>query len=99
MSASTEDVILEIYQRHLRRADLSLDDDFYDYGGHSLIAFRILAEFRRMFPVTPLLEDFEDLSTARVMAVWLRHQNVDEDEGSDGESDGFPLPAPETRAP
>jgi acyl carrier protein len=76
MSKSTEEEVLEVYRRHLREPDLGLDDVFADHGGHSLIAFRILAEFRRLFPVTPQTEDFEDLTTARTMAGWLRRENA-----------------------
>jgi hypothetical protein len=97
----SHDIILAVFRRHLRQPDLSLDDNFFDHGGHSLIAFRMLAEFRRLFPVTPLLEDFADLRTARTMAAWLQRKNggEDEDEDEDGEARGLPRSAQEATAP
>jgi acyl carrier protein len=87
VSSSHDDVVLAVYRRHLREENLSLDDDFSGHGGHSLIAFRMVAEFRRLFAVTPLLEDFAELSTARKMAEWLQRQNAAEDEDEDEDED------------
>jgi len=97
MNESVEDVVLEIYRRQLRQPALGPDDDFLGHGGHSLIAFRILAEFRRIFPVTPQTEDFADLTTAAAMAGWLRRQNLGHGE-DDEEPLGFPGPAQEPEA-
>jgi len=83
MSPGHDDAVLAVFRRQLREDDLGLDDNFYEHGGHSLIAFRVLAEFRRLFAVTPLLEDFAELNTARRMAAWLRQQDEDADEDAD----------------
>jgi len=103
VSAAQGDAILAVFRRQLREEKLGPDDNFFEHGGHSLIAFRVLAELRRLFAVTPLLEDFAELSTARKMADWLRHQNEDgEDEDSEDEDDGacqFARPVPGSKAP
>jgi acyl carrier protein len=91
VSSSYDDVVLAVFRRHLREEDLSLDDDFSGHGGHSLIAFRMVAEFRRLFAVTPQLEDFAELSTARKMADWLQRQNAeDEDEHEEASESAQP---------
>ncbi len=97
MSPAPADVILAVFRRQLREEELGPDDNFFEHGGHSLIAFRVLAELRRHFAVTPLLEDFADLSTARKMGDWLRQQNEDEDEEEGGT--WFAQPTPGTMAP
>lgn len=99
MSPGHDDVVLAVFRRQLREEDLGPDDNFFEHGGHSLIAFRVLAEFRRLFAVTPLLEDFAELNTARRMAAWLLRQNEDEDEDEDADTDEFLRPAPERTAP
>ena len=101
MNPGHDDVVLAVFRRQLREEDLAPDDNFFEHGGHSLIAFRVLAEFRRLFAVTPLLEDFAELNTASRMAAWLRQQNEDgdEDEDGDAETGEFLRPAPETMAP
>jgi acyl carrier protein len=101
MSPDHDDDVLAVFRRQLREDDLGPDDNFFEHGGHSLIAFRVLAEFRRLFAVTPLLEDFAELNTARRMAAWLRRQNEDDDEDEDDDAGTgeFLRPASETTVP
>ena len=58
-SNETESSLLDIFQRHLGRSDISIDDNFFDIGGHSLLAARVVADIREMFnQELPLREVF-----------------------------------------
>ena len=55
----TQATLLEIFQRHLARNDISIDDNFFDIGGHSLLAARAVADIRESFQQElPLREVF-----------------------------------------
>lgn len=57
---SLEQTVLDCWRRLLNRPDLGLDDDFFQAGGHSLVAMRMLAEINRKLglkiPVSHLVE-------------------------------------------
>jgi acyl-CoA synthetase (AMP-forming)/AMP-acid ligase II/acyl carrier protein len=46
--ASLDILIAEIWQRHLKRTDIGMDDDFFEIGGDSLQATEMLLELEEM---------------------------------------------------
>jgi oxalate---CoA ligase len=69
-------VILRIWSRLLETADLSIDDDFFDKGGDSLLATELMLELRRLtgkeLPDSLLFES----STVRALAQRLSQKEV-----------------------
>jgi thioesterase domain-containing protein len=69
-----ESGILEIWQKHLGLSYMSLDADFFDLGGNSLLALAVTTKVNRRFgkrlPATALYRD----STIRELAARVRHQ-------------------------
>ena len=65
----TEIMIAEVWGRTLGRTDLSVDDDFFEIGGHSLAAAAIFAELgTRLGQRLPLPLLFETRTIARLAA-------------------------------
>jgi amino acid adenylation domain-containing protein len=44
--SATEAVVLDVFHEVFQRRDIGTDDDFFDIGGHSLLAVRIMAMLR-----------------------------------------------------
>jgi thioesterase domain-containing protein len=69
-----ERTMITIWGKALRRPSIQIDDDFFNLGGHSLMAISLTAEinrtFRAKFPVSMLLRE----STIRRFARRLRSQ-------------------------
>jgi acyl carrier protein len=64
----TEESLLAIWRTLLNRADLGVTDDFFDSGGHSLSALRLLASVEQTFGVRLPLPRMFDLGTVEAMA-------------------------------
>ena len=74
-STRTEITIAEVWARQLGRSELSVDDDFFEIGGHSLAAAAIFAELgTRLGQRLPLALLFETRTVARLAAA------IDQDE-------------------
>jgi acyl carrier protein len=54
-----------------------LDATFYDLGGDSLAAARVLAEVRKLFHVTIPLDQLYEVRTVRAMAARVAPSTVD----------------------
>ncbi len=86
--------LLEIWARILRTSSLGIDDNFFDAGGHSLLAVRLLSAVERRFKVrVPLSSLLDTGSTVRGMAALIendspRHPQMTE---STGGRSSFPL--------
>lgn len=68
------DLIVHIFRRVLNTADVGEDSDFFELGGDSLLATRVLSAIARQTGTELLYEDFVDSPTpaglfARVAAV------------------------------
>ena len=71
----TELTIAEVWSRTLGRAEISVDDDFFEIGGHSLAAAAIFAELStRLGQRLPLALLFETRSIARLAEAIDRKQ-------------------------
>ncbi|MFB9238218.1 acyl carrier protein [Plantactinospora siamensis] len=62
------DVIAEIFRRVLETVDVDGDSDFFDMGGDSLIATRVLSAVARHFDVELSFEDFFAAPTPTALA-------------------------------
>jgi acyl carrier protein len=49
--ATTEQTLLDVWRDVLGIAELTPDSDFFDEGGHSLTAMKIVSRVRRIFGV------------------------------------------------
>ena len=56
----TEELVAGIWQRVLRRELIGIHDNFFDLGGHSLTATRVLSRVRDLFDVELELESLFD---------------------------------------
>ncbi len=64
--------LLEIWTRTLRSSSLGVDDDFFEAGGHSLLAVRLLSAIERRLKVqVPLSYMLEGGRTVRGMATLI----------------------------
>jgi acyl carrier protein len=60
--------LLDLWKRILRTDDITLDDDFFDLGGNSLSAIRLLPIIEEHFGVEPHISLVFDHPTPRQMA-------------------------------
>jgi acyl carrier protein len=63
--------LVDLWKRILRTDDITIDDDFFDVGGNSLTAIRLLPAIEEHFGVEPHISLVFDHSTPRQMAVAL----------------------------
>ncbi len=67
-----ESAMLALWRAQTGNPALGVTDDFFDCGGTSLIALKVIAEMRRLWPATPLtLADLFDAPTVRQLAARL----------------------------
>ncbi len=60
--------VLNCWRRLLNRPDLGLDQDFFQAGGHSLVAMRMLAEIHEKLDIKIPVSHLVEASTARKFA-------------------------------
>lgn len=63
--------LVDLWKRILRTDDITIDDDFFDVGGNSLSAIRLLPAIEQHFGVDPHISLVFDHPTPRQMAVAL----------------------------
>jgi amino acid adenylation domain-containing protein len=68
-ASELQDRILELWRRVLGVDGISVDDDFFELGGNSLAAVRLLSAVRKTFNVKLSLRAFFDGPTVREVAV------------------------------
>jgi amino acid adenylation domain-containing protein len=69
-----EERLSAIWQEVLERDDFGVEDDFFDLGGHSLTAMRVLARVRRDFRVDIPIRRLFDSPTIAALSVEVRKQ-------------------------
>ena len=71
-----ETAIAQVWSEVLGRPGIGVDDNFFDLGGHSLIATRIAARLRAQFKIEIALRKLFELPTVAALATYveqLRH--------------------------
>ena len=71
---SVESKLLEIWRQSIDLDSIELDDDFFDIGGHSLLALKILSQIERAFGQRLALATFLHEPTIRALAARLREE-------------------------
>lgn len=67
-SASTVDRLIDMWQTVLHTDDIVSDDDFFELGGNSIIAVRMLPLIKEAFGVEPDMTVVFDHPTPRELA-------------------------------
>lgn len=69
------DRILEVFRDSLSAPNMGADDDFFDFGGHSLIATRIMGRLASEDGIELSFGDFFSHPTASTLATCVRRSN------------------------
>jgi thioesterase domain-containing protein/NADP-dependent 3-hydroxy acid dehydrogenase YdfG/acyl carrier protein len=72
----TGEMLLDLWQQLLGLDAISLDADFFDLGGHSLVALRLFSEVRRRFQVELGLSTIFQARTVRSLARLIDSKRV-----------------------
>ena len=64
----TESLVADLWAQLLRRDQVSLGDNFFDLGGHSLFAMQLIARIRNVFDVELSINDFLEEPTLAGLA-------------------------------
>jgi len=64
----TEEKLAEIWKEVLELDDISINDDFFEQGGHSLLAIRVVSAIRKIFKVEVPIGDIFDYPTISFLA-------------------------------
>jgi acyl carrier protein len=67
-STEIERQIQQIWHKLLHRDSVSVEDNFFDIGGHSLLAIRVASACRDLFKVEVKLSEFMATPTIRQLA-------------------------------
>lgn len=73
------DGIIELWKAALRADDLAADDDFFELGGNSIVAVRLIPPIKNRFGVEPHISVIFDHPTPRELADALVELGVDLD--------------------
>ncbi|MEV7601074.1 phosphopantetheine-binding protein [Kitasatospora sp. NPDC089797] len=65
---ATEEALAAVFRRVLEREDVTADSDFFDLGGDSLVATRVLSAVARAHGVELTLADFLSAPTPARLA-------------------------------
>lgn len=74
----TEKALLAIWSHLLNNKKIGIDDDFFDFGGNSLLAIRLVMEVKNnMNQDLPLRAIFESPTVAKLAQVLITQQQID----------------------
>ncbi len=74
----TEKILAEIWCKLLKLDNVGIHDHFFEIGGHSLLAIRVISAIRKAFSQKPDLEDIFSYPTIAELAEFLQNkQNPD----------------------
>jgi amino acid adenylation domain-containing protein len=69
--SETEQRLVEIWEQVLQRRPVGINDNFFDLGGHSLAASRVLSRAMQLFQVELPIKAFSESSTVAEMAALI----------------------------
>jgi acyl carrier protein len=95
---AVSDAVLTVWREVLGSARIDADDDFFELGGDSLLAMRVVSRLKRHFdtPLSPT--DLFEHSSAATLAARLRQLGAHADSGSESGSEPGAGPGPGIRA-
>lgn len=70
-STSTEQKLLSIWQITLDKTHMSIQDNFFAVGGHSLLAMSIITQVRQAFNVEVKVSDFFEYATIKALSSYI----------------------------
>ncbi|WP_258087252.1 acyl carrier protein [Xenorhabdus bovienii] len=73
---SIESTLQGIWQEILAAGSIGVDEDFFDRGGNSLSALRILTSVRKTFGISMPLESIYHLNTVKAMAAKIASEEA-----------------------
>lgn len=74
----TEQVLAQIWRELLGLEEVGVTDNFFEYGGHSLLAIQLVSRVRSTFQLDLPLHSFFDAPTVRGLAVLIEALLLDE---------------------
>ena len=75
VQTSTEQTLVQLWGELLKLSDVSIEDNFYELGGDSLLATKLLARIQATFNIElPLRVIFENLTLAAMAEVIEQYQ-------------------------
>ncbi|NRG43280.1 hypothetical protein HRF87_00710 [Bacillus sp. CRN 9] len=77
-----EGILMEMWSNMFEKADISVNDDFFDLGGHSLLAAQLVTQIRETFKVEMSLLLFFDNPTITELAKSISEMGVNMEEVS-----------------
>lgn len=72
----TEKGLAQIWQQVLGKSDLTVQQNFFSLGGHSLVAVKVIADIHQQFGIKLSLLDFFHRPTIAALALLIEHQPV-----------------------
>ncbi len=69
-----EQTLATIWQEVLQREQVGIDDNFFDIGGHSLLAVQLVKRLNETFNVELSAVEFFEHADIRSLAAYLRHE-------------------------
>lgn len=77
-----ESILMEMWSNMFEKADISVNDDFFDLGGHSLLAAQLVTQIRETFKVEMSLLLFFDNPTITELTKSISEMGVNMEEVS-----------------
>jgi thioesterase domain-containing protein/malonyl CoA-acyl carrier protein transacylase/acyl carrier protein len=74
--------LMQIWKELLGVEDISIDDDFFDLGGHSLVGIALLSRIKERYNVDMILSNFLTYSTIRKMAQKISQYSQNDSDGT-----------------
>ncbi|WP_462184822.1 condensation domain-containing protein [Acinetobacter baumannii] len=73
---SAMQLILQEFQAVLMNSNLQVDDNFFDFGGHSILATRVIGKLQSQHGLVIKIADFFNAPTARELAQYVQQSNA-----------------------
>jgi amino acid adenylation domain-containing protein len=68
---ATEEALLDIWREVFRRDEIGVEDNFFDIGGHSLMATQVVSRLNKRFQVSPPASIIFEYPTIAGLAAWI----------------------------
>ena len=73
---ATEEILAGLWESVLKRDQVSVEANFLDLGGHSLVAMQLIARIRKAFSVEIPLRLLFEKPTVAALAAWIEHERL-----------------------